>query len=189
MDFFCTVPRAHFLGRALIWPGYLLYYCSLTGTVYCGTIKEPGLPVANLVRTLPQSKAQPLETGSKKYPLRTPGPTRTVLHPSQMGPPTGSPQFLKTRGYEPFDLDFCPSCPRCMASHAGREVLPPKCCPLLSSGVFCLVILGRFKHAKTATAAKTSLKSEFALLETLQRLLHLVQFVKYWSIFLWLNSK
>ena len=22
MDFFCTVPRPHFLGRALIWPGY-----------------------------------------------------------------------------------------------------------------------------------------------------------------------
>ena len=22
MDFFCTVPRSHFLGRALIWPGY-----------------------------------------------------------------------------------------------------------------------------------------------------------------------
>ena len=74
-----------------------------------------------------------------------------------------------------------------MATHGGREVLPPKCCALLSSGV--LVILGRFKHAKTATAAKTSLKSEFGLLQTLQRLLHLVQFVKYWSIFLWLNSK
>ena len=24
MDFFCTVPRAHFLGRALIWPGYFV---------------------------------------------------------------------------------------------------------------------------------------------------------------------
>ena len=23
MDFFCTVLRPHFLGRALIWPGYL----------------------------------------------------------------------------------------------------------------------------------------------------------------------
>ena len=22
MDFFCTVPRPHFLGRALTWPGY-----------------------------------------------------------------------------------------------------------------------------------------------------------------------
>ena len=22
MDFFCTLPRPHFLGRALIWPGY-----------------------------------------------------------------------------------------------------------------------------------------------------------------------
>ena len=22
MDFFCTVPRLHFLGSALIWPGY-----------------------------------------------------------------------------------------------------------------------------------------------------------------------
>ena len=22
MDFFCTVPMPHFLGRALIWPGY-----------------------------------------------------------------------------------------------------------------------------------------------------------------------
>ena len=22
MDFFCMVPRAHFLGRTLIWPGY-----------------------------------------------------------------------------------------------------------------------------------------------------------------------
>ena len=22
MDFFCTVPRPHFLGRALIWPGH-----------------------------------------------------------------------------------------------------------------------------------------------------------------------
>ena len=24
MDFFCTVSRAHFLGRALIWPGYFV---------------------------------------------------------------------------------------------------------------------------------------------------------------------
>ena len=24
--FFCTVPRAHFLGRALIWPGYFVEY-------------------------------------------------------------------------------------------------------------------------------------------------------------------
>ena len=44
--------------------------------------------------------------------------------------------------------------------------------------------------SELGTATKTSLKkTEFALLQTLSRLLHLVQFVKYWHIFLELNSK
>ena len=41
MEFFCTVPRLHFLGRALIWPGYFerilgvfgLYSSSLSKSV------------------------------------------------------------------------------------------------------------------------------------------------------------
>ena len=36
---------------------------------------------------------------------------------------------------------------------------------------------------------KRHLKSEFVLLQTLQRVFHLVQFVKCWRIFLELNSK
>ena len=36
---------------------------------------------------------------------------------------------------------------------------------------------------------KTSLKSEFALLQPLSRLFHLVQFVKCWQFFLELNFK
>ena len=71
MEFFCTVPRPHFLGRVLIWPScfgerilglFGLYSSSLSKSVgfvslsfftntvillepYCGTITEPGLPV------------------------------------------------------------------------------------------------------------------------------------------------
>ena len=41
----------------------------------------------------------------------------------------------------------------------------------------------------TATAEKSHLKSEFALLQTVSRLFQLVQFVKCWQIFLELNSK
>ena len=39
------------------------------------------------------------------------------------------------------------------------------------------------------TATRTSLKSEVAVLQTLSRLFHLVQFVKCWQFFLDLNSK
>ena len=41
----------------------------------------------------------------------------------------------------------------------------------------------------TVTTTKTSLKCEFALLQTLSRLFQLVQFVKCWQFFLELNSK
>ena len=49
MDFFCTLPRPHFLGRALIWPSYFgehvlglfgLYPLSLSKSV--GFVSLPG---------------------------------------------------------------------------------------------------------------------------------------------------
>ena len=40
----------------------------------------------------------------------------------------------------------------------------------------------------TATVKKTSLKSEVALLETVSRFFHLVQFVKSWQFFLELTE-
>ena len=46
-----------------------------------------------------------------------------------------------------------------------------------------------FKQQRWRRLAKRHLKSEFALLETLSRLFHVVQFVKCWQIFLELSSK
>ena len=45
------------------------------------------------------------------------------------------------------------------------------------------------KQQRRRRLRKRHLKSEFALLQTLSRLLHLVYFVKYWQMFLELNSK
>ena len=45
------------------------------------------------------------------------------------------------------------------------------------------------KQQRRRRLRKRHLKSEFALLQTLSRLLHLVYFVKCWQMFLELNSK
>ena len=45
------------------------------------------------------------------------------------------------------------------------------------------------KQQRRRRLRKRHLKSEFALPQTLSRLLHLVYFVKYWQMFLELNSK
>ena len=45
------------------------------------------------------------------------------------------------------------------------------------------------KQQQQRRLRKRHLKSEFVLLQTLQRVFHLVQFVKCWRIFLELNSK
>ena len=49
-------------------------------------------------------------------------------------------------------------------------------------------ILGSFKQQRRRRLRKRQLKSEVALLHTLSRSFHLVQFVKYWPFFLGLNS-
>ena len=45
------------------------------------------------------------------------------------------------------------------------------------------------KQQRRRRLQKRHFKSEFALLQTLSRSLHLVYFVKYWQMFLELNSK
>ena len=50
-------------------------------------------------------------------------------------------------------------------------------------------IIRELKHQRRRQLRKRSLKSEFALLQTLSRLFYLVQFVKCGRIFLKLNSK
>ena len=47
----------------------------------------------------------------------------------------------------------------------------------------------RRRRRRRRRLRKRHLKSEFALLQTLSRLLHLVYFVKCWQMFLELNSK
>ena len=49
--------------------------------------------------------------------------------------------------------------------------------------------LGRLSRQRRRRLRKRQLKSEFALLQTLSRLFHLVYFVKCWQMFLELNSK
>ena len=51
------------------------------------------------------------------------------------------------------------------------------------------VPIRELKQQRRRRLRKRHLKSEFALLQTLSRLLHLVYFVKYWQMFLELNSK
>ena len=61
MDFFCTVPRPHFLGRALIWPGYFgehvlglfgLYPSSLSKSVGFVSLSGKGLLVSSSTAVL-----------------------------------------------------------------------------------------------------------------------------------------
>ena len=40
MDFFCTVPRPHFLGRASIWPGYFRRACSRLFGLYPSSLSK-----------------------------------------------------------------------------------------------------------------------------------------------------
>ena len=85
-EFFCTVPRPHFLGRALIWPGCILgdpgavsrvdkmfvvkVYCKIETSPWALTLTEP----------VPEAFELPASDQSSISEEKLPGDSRVLLH-------------------------------------------------------------------------------------------------------------